>query len=154
MEKKYHSSRQFFWLLNNTTNPFATKYFQQKIQFILRFSELSQNRKTNQNAAKDLNYKKFDTNISDLSTPRLPPIHKLSCLTSKGCGIFYQTLRAKELARRSTAESETKWQDKLGTLFSINFWDKIWKLNKSPLVIESKYSRSESWSLHGVTPVR
>ena len=83
-----------------------------------------------QNAAKNLNYKTYDTNLSDTKMPRLPVIHKLSCLQSKGCGTFYQTLRAKELARRSTAESEAKWQKELGTIFSINFWDKIWKLNK------------------------
>ena len=85
------------------------------------------------NAAKNLNFKIFDTNLSDTKVPRLPLIHKLSCLQSKGCGSFYQTLRARELARRSTAESEQKWQTELGITLSINFWDKIWRLNKTSL---------------------
>ena len=85
-------------------------------------------------ATKNLNYKIFNENLSDTKLPRLPAIHKLGCLQSKGCGSFYQTLRAGEVLRRSTAESENKWHTELGTVFSIDFWDKIWKLTKNSMV--------------------
>ena len=85
-------------------------------------------------AAKNLNHKIYNENLSDIQCPRLPLLYKLSCLTSKGCGIFYQTLRAREVAGRSTVVSEDKWHSELGTTFSINFWDKIWKNNKGSLV--------------------
>ena len=85
-------------------------------------------------AAKNLNHKIYNENLSDIHCPRLPLLFKLSCLASKGCSIFYQTLRAREVARRSTVESEDKWHSELGTVFSINFWDKIWKINKGSLL--------------------
>ena len=87
-----------------------------------------------ENAAKDLNYKIFNDNLSDVFSPKLPLIHKLSCLTVKGCSIFYTTLRAREVARRNTSEAEEKWHNELGTVFSIQFWDSIWKLSKTALV--------------------
>ena len=85
-------------------------------------------------ATKHLNYKIFNESLSDTKLPRLPAIHKLGCLQSKGCGSFYQTLRAREVSRRSTSESEDKWHTELGTVFSIDFWDKIWKLTKTSLI--------------------
>ena len=85
-------------------------------------------------ASANLNHKIFNENLSDTGLPRLPVLLKLSCLQSKGCGTFYQTFRAREIARRSTIESEEKWHMELGTMFSINFWDKIWKISKNPMI--------------------
>ena len=112
---------------------FSIGQLNEKYSIHLNFLNYHRIKTVIKNAAKNLNYKTFDANLSDTKSPRLPLIHKLSCLQSKGCGSFYQTLRARELARRSTAECEAKWQTELGTTLSINFWDKIWKLNKASL---------------------
>ena len=86
------------------------------------------------NAAKNLNNKIFDDQFSDTKLPRMPLIHKLSCLEKKGCRTFYLALKAREWSGLSTRDCETKWQTELGTHFSVNFWDKIWKLNKNVIV--------------------
>ena len=38
----------------------------------------------------------YKRSISDLGSPKLPIIHKISCLQSKGCRTFYQILRETE----------------------------------------------------------
>ena len=104
--------------------------FNEKYSVKLNFLNYHRIKTCIKNAAKDLNSKTSNPNLGDLDYPRLPLIHKLSCLTNKGCGIFYNTLRARYLSRQSTTESEQKWHTELGTFFSVDFWDKIWKLNK------------------------
>ena len=85
-------------------------------------------------ASKNLNNKTFNPDLTDPGSPRLPTLHKLSCLQTKGCGIFYQTLRAKEIYKRSTIKSENKWHNELTSTFSVQFWDNIWKLLHNPYV--------------------
>ena len=85
-------------------------------------------------ASKNLNNKTFHPDLTDSGSPRLPTLHKLSCLQTKGCGIFYKTLRAKEIYQRSTIKSENKWHDELSSTFSVQFWDDIWKLLRNPFV--------------------
>ena len=85
-------------------------------------------------AANDLNNKIFDQQLSDLQAPSLPLIHKLSCLDSKGGRTFYRALKAREWDNSGTREYETKWQNELNTTFSLNFWNKIWQINKYSLV--------------------
>lgn len=70
----------------------------------------------------------------DVELPRLPPILKLSCLQSKGCQVFYKTLRAIDISKRSTAECERKWNETLGTSITPESWDKIGKINSNVLV--------------------
>ena len=82
------------------------------------------------NSAKSLNNKIFDINISDTNSPKLPPIHKVSCMASKGCRVFYDIQKAREWTWLGTRNCETKWQEELGTTFSVDFWNLIWKLNK------------------------
>ena len=86
------------------------------------------------NAAKNLNYKIYDSQLSDLQLPRLPIIHKVSCIQAKGCRAFYLALNARVWYGTSTRDCERKWQEVLETNFSVDFWDKIWKITKSALV--------------------
>ena len=86
------------------------------------------------NASKNMNNKIFDIHFSDTKSPKLPLIHKLSSLSSKGCRVFYVALKTREWSGLSTRDCESKWQGELGTTFSIDFWDKMWKLNKNSLV--------------------
>ena len=50
-----------------------------------------------------------DNTLSDTKLPRLSILFKLGTLQNKGCRTFYQTLQAREVAKRSTTESEMKW---------------------------------------------
>ena len=59
-------------------------------------------------AAKSLDCKIFHKNLSDLQLPRLPLLYKLSSAKSKGCRMFYKTLRARELSKDSMANSGRK----------------------------------------------
>ena len=77
----------------------------------------------------NLNHKIYEEHLSDTKMPRLPLIHKLSCVSSKGCRPFYG-----EWYGLSTSESESKWQAELGAHFSLEFWDKTYILNKQSLV--------------------
>ena len=72
--------------------------------------------------------------MSDTGTPRLPLIHKLSCMETKGCRTFYLALKARHWATLDTRDYENKWQNELDTTFSVNFWNKIWQINKHSLV--------------------
>ena len=100
----------------------------------LNFLNYHRIRKAIINASIDLNHKIYEENYSDTTLPRLPLIHKLSCLSSKGCRPYYVALKAREWSGLSTSESENKWHAELGTHFSVEFWDKIWILNKQSLV--------------------
>ena len=86
------------------------------------------------NTVNHLNNKIYDDHISDTKMPRLPLIHKLSCLSAKGCRPYYLVLKAREWSGLSTSVSENKWHDELGTQFSLDFWDKIWNVNKHSIV--------------------
>ena len=85
-------------------------------------------------AANKLNHKIYDPMKSDCKTPRLPILFKIAIQVSKGCSAFYAIFRSKENMNRNTSTSETKWQAKLSTTFSINFWDKIFKIPQKMLV--------------------
>ena len=85
-------------------------------------------------AANKLNHKIYDPMKSDCKTPRLPILFKIAIQVSKGCSAFYAIFRSKENMNRNTSTSETKWQAKLSTTFSINFWDKIFKMPQKMLV--------------------
>ena len=86
------------------------------------------------NASTYLNNKTYDINSSDTQTPRLPLIHKLSCLGSKGGRIFYKALKSRAWTGLGNKNCESKWHEHLGVHFSIDFWNKIWKLNRNSLV--------------------
>ena len=138
--KKIIQIGDFFDCSQTPPNLYTLVQFNEKYNLKLNFLNYHRIKTCIINAAKDLNYKTYNPNLSDLDYPRLPLIHKLSCLSNKGCGIFYNTLRARDLARQSTAESEQKWHTELGTVLSVDFWDKIWKLNKG-----SHFSNKMKW---------
>ena len=105
-------------------------------KYDLKLNFLNYHRVTNLiiKAANELNNKIFDQNMSDTGTPRLPLIHKLSCMETKGCRTFYLALKARHWATLDTRDYENKWQNELDTTFSVNFWNKIWQINKYSLV--------------------
>ena len=105
-------------------------------KFSLNIDFLSYHRiKTSINqASKNLNFKTHHPDLSDTGSPRIPPLHKISCLQTKGCGIFYQILRIREISQTNTAKFENKWHQELGTTFSVQFWDNIWKLLRNQYV--------------------
>ena len=105
-------------------------------KYDIRLNFLNFHRLTNLiiKAANDLNNKIFDPKISDMQTPSLPLIHKLSCIVSKGGRIFYEALKARDWAEIGTRDYENKWQMELNTTFSLDFWNKIWIINKNSLV--------------------
>ena len=109
---------------------------QLNIKYDIRLNFLNFHRLTNliKKAANDLNNKIFDPKISDLQAPFLPLIHKLSSIGTKGGRIFYEALKARDWAKSGTKDYETKWQMKLNTTFSVDFWNKIWQINKFSLV--------------------
>ena len=100
----------------------------------LNFLNFHRIKKAITNAANHLNNKIYEQHISDTVSPRLPLIHKLSSISRKGCKAFYMALKAREWSGLNTSESESKWQVELGTHFSIDFWNKIWILNKQSIV--------------------
>ena len=100
----------------------------------LNFLNYHRIRKAIINAATWLNHKIYEEQFSDTKLPRLPLIHKLSCLSSKGCRPFYVALKSREWSGISTSESENKWLAELGAHFSLEFWEKIWFLNKQSIV--------------------
>ena len=107
--------------------------FNAKYEVKLNF--LNYHRLTNliKKAANELNNKIYDSEISDTQSPKLRLIHKLSCLENKGCRTFYSAIKAREWAMCGTRDSENKWQNELNINFSIDFWSKIWKINKHSL---------------------
>ena len=82
---------------------------------------------------KYLNYKIFEEEKSDIRSPMLPIIHKLSCLQSKGCRLFYELLKTKEWSECSTSDCESKWHNELGINLSVMFWNKIWDIQKTTI---------------------
>ena len=87
--------------------------------------------------SKRLNYKTYDPDFSCIKTPRQPILFKICNFQKKGCRVFYQTLRARDLLINSTEAAEKKWQTEINMTFSINFWDKCWNLIKN-LDIDNK----------------
>ena len=85
-------------------------------------------------ASKKLNHKTYNERLSDLSNPKLPPIQKLTCTQSKGCSIFYKTLRAVKIHGENTNKAEQKWHKELNTVYSVDYWDSIWKHIGNPLI--------------------
>ena len=85
-------------------------------------------------AAEEINNKICDPRLNNLEEPKLPLIHKLSCLERKGCRSFYVALKSREWAKLGTKNDENRWHVELGTIFSIDSWNKIWRINKYALV--------------------
>ena len=85
-------------------------------------------------AGEQVNHKTYNENVSDLENPRLPALQKLSCIQSKGCSIFYKTLRAKDIISHNTTKSEAKWHEYLGKIYSVSFWDHVWKITTNQYV--------------------
>ena len=77
-----------------------------------------------------MNFKIFDHEQSDILSPKLPLIHRLSCKQNKGCRVFYEVLKSREWSKYSTAEEESRWHTELGVNLSVTFWDKIWGAQK------------------------
>ena len=77
-----------------------------------------------------LNHKTYDPYLSCIQTPRQPILFKICNLQRKGCRVFYQTLRARELLLNSTEAAEKKWHSEINMTFSINFWNNCWNLIK------------------------
>ena len=89
------------------------------------------------NAAKSLNYKTYN-NLSDTFLPRLPLLYKIGIAQNKGCRFFYETLRSKTVCLNKTrTKNEEKWHGNLGMIFSINYWDKIYK-NRQKFLVPNK----------------
>ena len=95
----------------------------------LRFHNVSYSVQT---AAANLGGGYFDLHTSDVGLPRLPLLFKISLEQNKGCRFYYQTLRTN--IAKTPPKGEQKWQEKLETIFSINFWDNIYKLAQNPLL--------------------
>ena len=111
----------------------ALNELNEKYSLNLNFLSYHRIKEVIKNGIKKLNYKIFDGGLCDLEYPKLPLMHKLSCLQSKGCRIFYEVLKAREWSELSTADCESRWHTELGTILSVNFWDKIWKMQKQLL---------------------
>ena len=118
------------------TPPRLLSLEQINMKYDIRLNFLNFHRLTNLivKAANDLNNKIFDPQISDVQTPSLPLIHKLSCINSKGGRTFYEALKSRDWANSGTRDYENKWQKELNTTFSLDFWNKIWQINKYSLV--------------------
>ena len=77
---------------------------------------------------KIFNFNTFQASVREAQQPRIPLLFKIAIYQSKGCNFFYKTLSAKDNLRRSTIDSEKKWHEKLDSILSVPFWDKIYKL--------------------------
>ena len=116
----------FFHIKNNHPELLSLEQMNQKFSTNLNFLNFHRIKHVINEAAKKLNFKIFDSEQSDLNSPRLPLIHKISCVQKKGCRIFYEVLKAREWSKYSTVEEENKWHSELGVSLSVTFWDKIW----------------------------
>ena len=85
-------------------------------------------------ASSILHHKTYFPSKSDLGSPKMPVIHKIGCMQSKGCRVFYETLSGIEKFQNSTIGTESKWHEELGYILSVDTWDKIWKLTKSRIL--------------------
>ena len=108
--------------------------FNEKYNFNVNFLNYHRIKAIIINAAQKLNNKIFDNNASDIQAPKLPLIHKLSCMQAKGCRVFYTVLKSRDWTGASSVDCENKWQTELGTNFSVDFWNRIWKINKYSIV--------------------
>ena len=73
-------------------------------------------------------------NIYEFILPRLPLLLKIGTEQKKGCNFFYRVIQYREKKIRCTIKGENKWQDKLVTIFSEQYWDKIYNLPRKMLV--------------------
>ena len=55
-------------------------------------------------------------------------------MQAKGCRVFYTVLKSRDWTGASSVDCENKWQTELGTNFSVDFWNRIWKINKYSIV--------------------
>ena len=97
----------------------------------LRFHQL---KSSIQLAAQNFGKGIFDPGLSDNFLPRLPLLFKISLEQLKGCQTYYQVLRSNVKAVRGTINGENKWHDKIGAIYPITFWDKIYKISQDLLL--------------------
>ena len=133
-DKRIVQVGEFFDMAMNPPSLLSQSALNSKLSLNIDFLSYHRIKASINQGSKNLNFKTFHPDLSDTGSPRLPPLHKLSCLQTKGCGIFYQTLRAREISQINTAKSESKWHEELGTTFSVQFWDTIWKLHKNQFI--------------------
>ena len=84
-------------------------------------------RKSVTNGINKVNSASIDYN--DCYRPRLPIFLQMLGGTTKGCQAIYRTLVKKQDSQ--TRGAENKWHGELNTLFSIKFWNSIWKIPKT-----------------------
>ena len=132
--KKVCQVGDFFNCLKSPPELLTQQQLNIKYGVNLNFLNFHRIKKAIIDVANHLNNKIYEHHFSDPVSPRLPLIHKLSSLSRKGCRAFYTALKAREWSGLNTSESESKWQAELGTHFSIEFWNKIWILNKQAIV--------------------
>ena len=87
-----------------------------------------------QTAAQKLGTSIFNLTLSDTAQPRLPLLFKISLEQLKGCRNYYQVLKSESNQLRGTLRGEDRWHEKLGTVFSTTFWDKIYKISQNLLI--------------------
>ena len=132
--KKVCQVGDFFNCSKNPPELLSLQELNNKYRLSLNFLNYHRIKMVIINTARNMNFKIYDANISDPKAPKLPLIHKISCLSTKGCRQFYESLKSREWASLDTSGPENKWQTELGTYFSLEFWYKIWKLNKEAIV--------------------
>ena len=131
--KKICQAGQFFNCYKSPPEFISLVEFNVKYNLNLNFLSYHRIKEVIKNAMKYLNYKIFDEDKSDIRSPMLPIIHKLSCLQSKGCRLFYELLKTKEWSECSTSDCESKWHNELGINLSVMFWNKIWDIQKTTI---------------------
>ena len=60
------------------------------------------------------------------SRPIRPFLIDLALSTTKGCSLYYKWLRRKAILSNKIIKRERKWHGELGTIYSIDFWNKTW----------------------------
>ena len=56
--------------------------------------------------------------------PQKPTLIDLVTYTTKGCSMFYKTLTRKFSLHNKIYLRDQKWHNELGTIYSVNFWDR------------------------------
>ena len=76
----------------------------------------------------------FNHEVHEFSLPRLPLLLKIGLQQVKGCSFFYRVIQSSPDKLRLTTSTELKWHNKLGTVFSDQYWNKIYSLPPKSLV--------------------
>ena len=65
--------------------------------------------------------------------PILPPMLNLISYSSKGCNKWSKLLKSLEYSNSNLLLRERKWEEELGAVQGIHFWEKCYELNKNLL---------------------